>query len=171
MNNKRDFDTYLIQLVERMRESAENLPDPNEMSEFDEESLPEELKMFADVERFLRGKAKRIAVITGIETCSFPPRTKMTDAQTTFLYDEMSRLLSDYGFYADFPSGLPVEQKYKLLRQKWDDKFVYTGDGMTCFEFCDYEPDRCPYPETFCHCKGLDDYDDFEDFDDDSNVF
>lgn len=43
----RDLDTYIVQLVEDMRESAQNLPDPNAMSEFDEESLSEELKMFA----------------------------------------------------------------------------------------------------------------------------
>lgn len=162
MDKKRDFNNYIVQLVEKMRESAQNLPDPNEVSEFDEESLPEELKMFADVERFLHGKAKRIAVITGIDTAAFPPLCKMTDAQTVFLFDEMIRLLIAYCFYPDFPKGLPVEIKYNLLRSKWDEEVVYTGDGMTSFEFCDYEPERCPYPEEFCSCK------DFEDFDGDT---
>lgn len=171
MNEKRDFDSYIVQLAESMRESARNLPDPNEMSEFDEESLPEELKMFAYVERYLRGKAKPIATITGIDTQGIPPVSKMSDAQITFLYDEMTRLLSAYGFYADFPKGLPTELKYRLLRKTWDSKFVYTGDDMTFFEFCDYEPDRCPYPESFCRCKDLDDFDDFEDFDGDESVF
>lgn len=64
MNKERDLDAYIEQLLEDMRESAVHLPDPNEMSEFDEESLPEELKVFADVERFLQGKAKRIELLT-----------------------------------------------------------------------------------------------------------
>ena len=102
MNKGRDLDRYIVQLIEDMRESAVHLPDPNEMSEFDEESLPEELKMFADVERFLQGKAKRLEVITGIDTQAFPPISKLNNAQTTILYDEMTRLLNAYGFYADF---------------------------------------------------------------------
>ncbi|HKL14960.1 MAG TPA: hypothetical protein VJ915_04960 [Balneolaceae bacterium] len=171
MSKKRDFNAYIVQLVEHMRESAENLPDPNVISEFDEESLPEELKMFADVERFLQGKPKRIAVITGIDTQAFPPVSKLNDAHTTILYDEMTRLLNEYGFYADFPAGLPAENKYVLLRTKWNDKLVYTGNGMTCIEFCDYEPVRCPYPEKFCQCKDLDDFDNFDDFDGDDSIF
>ena len=170
MNEKRDFDNYIVQLVENMRESAQNLPDPNVMSEFDEESLPEELKMFAYAERFIRGKAKPLAVITSIDTKAFPPGNRMTNAQITFLFDEMTRLLSAFGFYADFPEGLPVEQKYSLLRQSWNNEFVYTGDDMTFFEFCDYEPGRCPFPESFCRCKDFDDFDDFEDFDSSDTV-
>jgi len=159
MDKRRDFDNYIVQLVENMRDSAQNLPDPNEVSEFDQESLPEELKMFAYAERFLHGKAKRISVITGIDSAAFPSPNKLTDAQIFFLCDEMIRLLNAYCFYADFPKGLPAEIRYKLLRSKWDEKVVYTGEGMTCFEFCDYEPSRCPYPDDFCHCKDLDNLD------------
>lgn len=157
------IDTYLVQLTEQMRESAQNLPDPNVMSEFDEESLPEEFKPFAYAERYIRGKAKKISTITSIPSESFPPADRLTtDAQISFLYDEMKRLLNAFCFFADFPEGLPDEIKYRLLRKKWDDKVVYTGAGMTCFEFCDYEPKRCPFPEEFCSCK---DYD----FDDDDS--
>lgn len=171
MGKKRNLNNYIVQLVEQMRESAQNLPDPNEMSEFDEDSLPEEFKMFAYAERFLQGKAKPISVITGIDTAAFPPLNKLTDAQSVFLCDEMTRLLNAYCFYADFPQGLSVEIRYKLLRTKWDEKIVYTGEGMTCFEFCDYEPDQCPYPKDFCHCKDLDDFDDFGNFDGDETIF
>lgn len=159
MDKERDLNNYIVQLAEDMRESACNLPDPNDVTEFDENHLPGELKMFADIERFLHGKYKRISVITDIDSASFPPPDKMTDAQTVFLCDEMMRLLNAYCFYADFPKGLPVKLRYKLLRLKWDDKVMYTGEGMTCIEFCDYEPDRCPFPEHYCHCKDLDDFD------------
>lgn len=148
--------TYLVQLTEQMRESAQNLPDPNAMSEFDEESLPEELKPFAYAERYVHGKAKTISTITSIPSKNFPPVEKLTEAQASFLFDEMKRLLNAYCFFADFPKGLPVEIKYRLLRKKWDDEVVYIGEGMTCFEFCDYEPERCPFPEKFCSCKDFD---------------
>lgn len=159
------MDTYLVQLTEQMRESAENLPDPNVMSEFDEESLPEELKPFAYAERYIHGKAKKISTITSIPTESFPPADQLAEAQVSFLYDEMKRLLNAFCFYADFPEGLPVEIKYRLLREEWEKEAVYTGDGMTCFEFCDYEPERCPFPEKFCGCKDFDFEDDDWDMD------
>ena len=160
-------DSWIIELAERLRYSAANLPDPNEMSEFDEESLPEELKPFAYAERYIRGKAKPIAVITDIETENFPPAEKLSESQTEFLFSEMMRTLHAYCFDADFPKGLPVRLKYKLLREKWNEKAVYTGEGVTCFEFCDYEPSRCPFPEEFCGCKEFDYDDEFdpEDFD------
>ena len=149
-------DAWIKELAERLRYSAQNLPDPNVMSEFDEESLPEKLKPFAYAERYIRGKAKPVAVITGIETKNFPPAEKLTETQAEFLFTEMMRTLHAYCFDADFPKGLPVELKYKLLREKWNEKAVYTGEGVSCFEFCDYEPSRCPFPEEFCGCKEFD---------------
>ena len=149
------MDHYILQLVEQMRESAQNLPDPNLISEFDEEALPDELKAFADVERFLHGKAKKISFITRIPAEALPAPEKLNATQITFLYDELKRLLQAYCFYADFPIGLPATIKYRLLREKWEDEVVYTGEGMNYFEFCDYETSRCPFPKEFCGCKEL----------------
>lgn len=157
MNEKNDMDRYVLQLAEQMRESAQNLPDPNEVTEFDEKNLPEDLKPFADVERFLHGKAKKIGVITGIDTNAFPPPEKLTETQVTFLYGEIKQLLKAYCFYADFPKGLPDSIRYRLLRKKWDAEVVYTGEGINGLEFCDYEPSRCPFPEEFCECREFND--------------
>lgn len=52
--------------------------------------------------------------------------------------------------------SLPTEIKYRLLRKKWTEQAVYTGEGMTHFEFCYYEPEDCPFPEEFCGCKDFD---------------
>ena len=153
MKEKNEMDRTILQLVEQMRESAQNLPDPNVVSEFDEESLTDELKPFADVERYLYGKAKKLAVITGIDTNAFPSPEKLTEVQISFVYSEMKNLLNAFSFYADFPTGLPEEIRYRLLLKKWDDEVVYTGNGMSYFEFCDYEPSRCPFPDEFCGCK------------------
>jgi len=152
-DNKKITDSWIIELAERLRYAAKNLPDPNVMSEFDEESLPEELKPFAYAERYIRGKAKPVAEITGVETENFPSADRLTESQTEFLFSEMMRTLHAYCFDADFPKGLPVKLKYKLLREKWDAEVVYIGEGYSCFEFCDYEPSRCPFPEEFCSCK------------------
>lgn len=163
MSSAQNFSNYIVQLIEELRHSAKNLPDPNEVSEFDEQSLPEELKMFADVERFLHGKEKKISFITRIETEKFPAEQKLTDAQLSVLLHEMQKTLAMYGFYTDFPAGLPAEIKYRLLREKWNDEVVYTGgNGQFHFEFCEYEPAECPFPEKYCHCKDLNLDDDFD---------
>lgn len=96
----------------------------------------------------------------------------LPEVQISFLYSEMKRLLNAYCFYADFPKGLPVEFKYRLLREKWDEEVVYTGEGMNYCEFCDYEPSRCPFPEGFCGCRDFDFTDDIDmdDFDDSNEM-
>jgi hypothetical protein len=161
-----NLDQYIIQLIEDLRYSAQNLPDPNEVAEFDEESLPEELKMFADVERYLHGKAKKLAIVTGIETEKFPPVERLNDAHLSLLVNEMTRLLGAYGFYSGFPDKLPDEWKYRALRKKWDKEVVYAGgDGIVHFDFCSYEPDNCPFPQQYCGCKDFEDPDYLDDSD------
>lgn len=147
------MDRYLVQLAEDLRHSARNLPNPSALAEFDEDILPEEVKPFAEVERFLHGKANPIAVITGIETERFPPPEKLTESQISFLFSETTQTLRAYHFEADFPKGLPVIIKYRLLREKWGEEAVYIGAGTFYFEFCNYEPSQCPYPDEFCGCK------------------
>lgn len=166
-HSKNNLDRYIAQLVEDLRYSAENLPDPNVVAEFDEESLPEELKMFADVERYMHGKAKKIAIVTGIETEKFPPAERLNEAQISLLVSEITRLLAAYGFYSDFPDKLPDEWKYRVLRNHWEEEVVYAGgEGVVNFEFCSYEPDVCPFPEQYCWCKDLEDPDiNFDDCD------
>lgn len=173
MPTPENLDNYVIQLAEQLRSSAQDLPDPNAVSEFDEESLPEELKMFADVERFLHGKAKKLSFIVGIKQESFPPVNRLNEHQITLLYDEMKRLLAAYCFYPDFPEGLPTEEKYKVLRDEWNMELVYTGEGESHLEFCSYEPDECPFPEKYCWCRDIEveDMDTFDDMDEDDLPF
>ncbi|REL24690.1 hypothetical protein DYD21_17700 [Rhodohalobacter sp. SW132] len=139
-----------------MRQSAQNLPDPDEASDFESHSLPDEIKMFAGVERYLHGTARPISKITGINPQSFPPLKKLNDAQAAFLLDEMIKLLKAYHFYPDFPKHLPDHIRYNLLRDNWNAEMVYTGEGHSHIEFCTYNPDECPFPGEFCQCKNYD---------------
>lgn len=153
MTIQENLDNYIIQLAEQMRTSAGNPPDPNVISEFDQKSLPADLKLFADVECYLHGKAKKLSYIVSIPKETLPSAGQLSGHQLTFLYHEMTQLLSAYGFFFDFPENLPIEEKYKVLRDQWDRELVYTGSGESYLEFCNYEPDRCPFPEEYCWCK------------------
>jgi hypothetical protein len=147
------MDNYLIQLVNDMRKAAKNVPDPQTLIDEADLDLPKEFEMFADVELYLHGPLQKISEITGIDTAALPSGKKLTGSQMSFLYDEMKRLLNAYCFYPDFPEGLSVEIKYRLLRKEWENKHVLTATGHTGIEFCSYLPEECPFPEEFCSCK------------------
>lgn len=155
MNVHKKLDNYVVQLAEQMRHSANNLPDPDEASGFNSANLPDEIKMFAGVERYIHGTARPISEITGISSTSLPQLKKLNDAQVTFLHNEMIKLLRAYHFYPDFPKHLPDHIRYSLLREHWNEEMVYTGEGHSHIEFCTYTPDSCPFPGEFCGCKNF----------------
>jgi len=155
MNAHKELDNYVVRLAQQMRKAAQNLPDPEETTDFDSNGLPDEIKMFTGVERYIHGRARPISEITGIRTDSFPQLKKLNDAQAAFLQDEMMKLLRAYHFYPDFPKQLPDHIRYTLLRKHWSEKMVYTGEGHSHIEFCSYLPDECPFPDNFCGCKNL----------------
>jgi hypothetical protein len=59
MKEGKETDRTIVQMAEQLRESMQN--------------LLEEMKPFADVKGFFHCKAKKLAMITGFETESFPP--------------------------------------------------------------------------------------------------
>jgi len=149
------MERYLVQLAEDLRDAAAKVPDPDELLKAAGIKLPQEFKEFADVELYLYGPLQKLSVILGIEKTALPPVEQITDSQITFLYDEMVRLLKAYHFVPDFPEGLTVKLKYYLLREKWESKQVNVGTGTTHLEFCNYEPEKCLFPQEYCQCKDL----------------
>lgn len=149
------MEQYILQLVEDFREAAKKAPGQDELLDIAGIDLPDELKDFADVELYLNGPRQKLSVILGIEKAALPPPEKLSDSQTIFLCDEMIRLLNAYHFFADFPRGLPVAIKYRLLLEKWESEQVLIGTGESHLEFCHYEPEECPFPGEYCECKGF----------------
>lgn len=147
------MEKYIEQLLEDLGEAADQGPGPgtswNAIGEgdFDEEDP------IADVEQFLYGPEQKLSEIVGIEKIQFPPKEKLSEKQMSKLFNAMVDLLNVFHFVPDFPDGVPVSIKYQLLRENWDSKQVYVGGGgETHIEFCDYEPDECPFPRECCDC-------------------
>ncbi len=163
------MDRYIQQLAEDFREAAKNVPTSDEVRKRFNIEIPEELEDFAYVELYLRMPPQKLSNILGIEKITLPPPEKLSEEQILFLYEEMIRLLNAYNFYTDFPEGLSVEFRYRLLYEHWDRKHVFTGEGNVHIEFCVYAPDDCLYPEEFCRCKDFEVDDDW-DFDDDESL-
>ena len=147
------MDKYLSQLIEDMRESAQNPGTPQDMKHR-VETYPEEIQdHLQDVERYLHGDEHPLSEILRIPSVQLPPENTMSDSQISNLYSVMLELLEAYCFFPDFPEKLPVRFRYDALRKCWDDPHVYMGGGEFHLEFCSYEPEHCPFPKEYCHCN------------------
>ncbi len=165
----------LLKLVRRVRLAEQNPPDAGEVSGIKTEDLPEESKGFESVERFIGGNEQSLEKLTGISSRSLPNPDSLDETHTDFLYTELLRLLRSYGYEPDFPNGLPVMFKYREIRKIWSDPHPYLGPGTGVFymEFCEYEPEKCPFPKTYCACRNFEDLDEdnLPDDDDLDDVF
>jgi len=149
------MEKYVQQLVDDLREAATKVHEPDPLWHVDGS---EELEGFEDVERFLHGPLEKLSAIVGIESVVFPPAERLTEGQQATLFSEMEALLAAYFFVPDFPDGLPITLRYRLLRTHWDDEYVFMGAGAgeSHIEFCAYVVQECPFPPEFCECRRLD---------------
>jgi hypothetical protein len=90
----------------------------------------------------------------GIKAEQLPPVETLTDAQIEQLNDGILSLWSAFNFHADTKEGVPPRILYKVLRDYWaTEKVQYMSVGMMHIEFCDYNPDKCPWGNDYCTCK------------------
>jgi hypothetical protein len=96
----------------------------------------------------------------GIDAVVFPDAERLTDAQVEQLVDAILSLWGYYNFAADVYDDVPIHLVYKALVNKWKNKPVqYVSEGVSHLEFCDYEPERCPWGMEYCRCKDFEDDD------------
>jgi hypothetical protein len=146
------IEIYVQQLIEDLRVAAENVPDTRAGRKFQSERSAM-LSHFADVENYIHGEHKKLSKIVGFEKVQFPPPEKLTVRQCSALYEYMEIVLAAFNFYPDFPARLPAHLKYAVMRQHWDEEHVPMSSGESHLEFCNYEPEACPYPAEYCHCR------------------
>lgn len=140
---------YLDQLIADMKHEAKNLP---QKPCYD---IPPEAEGIEYVIEWENAIAKPMHEWTGIAKDRFPPSEKLTDQQLVAMVDEILKLWEAYNFYADLPANLPARIAYKVLVDSFDKPVSWISEGRTHIEFCDYEPDNCPFPDVFCMCKNI----------------
>lgn len=136
---------YLNQLIEDMHLAAtlvsqsripETVFDPNYMMELE---AMEELPMS---EWF------------GLSKEQFPPADRLDAGQQKQMAEEFEKLWAAFSFDPYFPEGLPARRRYELMRDYLDHKCTFwPGGWIHTFEFCNYEPDHCPFGNEYCRCK------------------
>ncbi len=140
---------YLAHLISDMRQAATRVPqlripkgefDPDYMLDL-ENSAEKPMNQWFDLEK---------------ET--FPPSEKLTKDQLELMAEEFEKLWADFSFFPDFPEGLPAKRRYELMREYLDHPTQHwPGGWQHHFEFCNGEPENCPFGSAFCRCKDFED--------------
>lgn len=162
---------YIEQLIEDIRKAAELAPEPDyTATDPDEDEALEQ--HFADVERYISGETDgTLATITGIVTEILPQPEKLTPAQLNRLVNELVTMLNKWNYYPEFPDNLPDDLKYLALLGIWDEEHPYTESGMIHLDFCNYDPENCPFTGycTVCEEVANDDMAEIESLDTDED--
>jgi len=143
------MENYIKQLIEDIRMAGLKL-DPNRDAHKTNDEI--ELEDLSYVEKYIYGEKIPISSITGIGADMLPPENRLTQEQQAFLAKELEKLLELKHFALDFPPGLPAHMRYPFIRKFWNEKHVEMSFGTSHIEFCQYEPENCPYPD-YCQCK------------------
>ncbi len=117
-------------------------------------SLEDELE---EVERWLSGEEPEhpFSYFCGLEKIQFPPLDRLTKKQVKDLVRAIEDMMFSWNLDADFPKKFPPERKYPLLVDLFDRPVDIVDSGFITLEFCEYEPEKCPFGADFCHCKDL----------------
>jgi hypothetical protein len=146
---------YIEQLLEDIRKAAASAPHLHEQKHYltDEEELDEH---FEEIESYVHGENNiPLSSIVGIPANMLPAPSKLSRAQIKLLVKELVRMLNSWNFYPDFPENVPDEMKYRALISVWDSEQTYMRSGQMHIEFCDYDPEKCPFPGYCDACEEI----------------
>ena len=149
-----DLSRYIEQLISDIHGSMRSAGNKIEADSpvDDEESFRKHIEA---VEEYLYGEWKKISSISGIDRKSLPEPGQLDQNQQASLAVALEELLHHYHFFPDFPDAFPDHMKYSFLRNIWDDKHPYLTSGESHIEFCNYDPENCPFPD---HCKACEEF-------------
>lgn len=145
---------YIDQLIEDLEKVKANKPDKPDVHILypDHPALEYGLDYIAEWEC---APMIPMAELLGFPQENLPVVEKLNESQAAAISEKILDVWQEFNFYADFPDGLPELTKYQILRKKWGEEVQYISDGMCHFEFCDYEPENCPFGIDFCSCKDI----------------
>jgi len=133
--------------------------------EFDESAIsPESKEMMeklefektiAEVEKYVESDGSyNMYNHFGLGQELFPSADKLTDKQLDKLTDAVLRLWATFNYTAVFPKDTPARIVYPLLCERMKRPTMLFNNGNMGIEFCEYDPDTCPFGE-YCSYKDL----------------
>lgn len=150
------MDRYIKQIIEDIEEAKKMVPLPSDIYDgLDEDTDKGEIEDLSYIEQYLNGPEKKIEDITGIKKELLPPPEKLTEGQIEALTKALISLWKAFYLVPDFPEGVPDRIKYPLLRDYCEHETKHTTMGEVHVEFCDCDPENCPF-EGYCSiCKEI----------------
>ena len=79
----------------------------------------------------------------------------MTSVQLEKLVFMICRLWTAFNFTALIPEEAPAEIVYSILVREMLKSRMVMDYGNQGIEFCDYEPELCPFGKKYCSCKDI----------------
>lgn len=139
------MEKHVTLLIEKIRESALNSNKSQKTGQI--ESADDEIP---DMEG---SEEKPMHIWFGLDPALFPSSEQLSDDQIELLTGELYRLWEAYHFWPDFPELLPQRRRYELMVRKLQAEVEYWPVGTWFIEFCEYDPENCPFGEEYCWCK------------------
>jgi hypothetical protein len=156
---------YLAVLLSDIAEAKNNRPDFRPIS--DDEIIPFELDDFweANMEDSAESEAQKptaapkrtgnIREIMGLNREQFPPADYWTEEEAAQLVIALNDLLGHYHLAADYPPNLPPLMAYSTLVGALELYAPIMPFGEWHLEFCNYNPEECPFGEAYCGCNNI----------------
>jgi len=145
------MERYIEQLIEDLRDARRFAPKQKHHDKKTKEEVWDEL---IEIDRIIDEEPDRpLHNIFGIDPAIFPPTEKLTNVQSQLLASEILELWNAFHIEASYPENFPLNKLYPMLVEKFKKPFLYFPMGLTGIEFCNYNPEECPFGDEFCRCK------------------
>lgn len=155
---------YLAALLSDIAEAKNNRPDFRPIS--DDEIIPFELDDFfeanmedaeSEAQKPISAPKKtgNIREIMGLNREQFPPADYWTEEEAAQLVIALNDLLGHYHLAADYPPNLPPHLAYSTLVGALEKYAPIMPFGEWHLEFCNYNPEECPFGEAYCGCNNI----------------
>jgi hypothetical protein len=153
---------YLHALLADLAEAKNNRPPvrevqddeftPFELEEFMESSMEDSADMSSGNAEKTASKSRNIRETMGLEREQFPPADYWSEEEAAQLVIALNDLLKHYNLSADYPETLPPLMAYTTLVGALEKYAPIMPFGEWHLEFCDYNPEECPFGEPYCTC-------------------
>lgn len=141
------MEEYIQRLIEDIGKANERAASMNE--EVDEVFDP---GRYVDFD-FLDEHQRPLSEYIGFVPSEFPERDLLSDVQIKLIVDGLFELYLAYGISLILPDELPVRDQYLFYIRALDELIFVDHQTSIGIEFCEYDPDSCPFGAEYCTCK------------------
>ena len=151
MTTTKGIQSYVNYLLEDIKQAEGNVDELN----FERKTEADIMEHIMEMERLvLEEPLNTIGEICGLTTEQFPPVEQLSKMQVKKIVKAFHQLIRTWNIDVVIPKKYPAEGRYKMMIPLLDRKTHILKNGITHIEFCEYEPEECPFG-TYCDCKEL----------------